>query len=400
MKRAEDLVDMHTHSSVGNTKLSGIVNLTQKYGPSSRIQLQRGDLVYDSPNFVVDQFDTVLKKMKKTKYPKSGGELALKKAVVMDLQREGHFGLGENNVTITYGGQDGLFSLCARYRGKNIAAFSPVWTCMLDNMIPYNELNLTTVPLEERNGELTFSRDKLDRALKGAHLFYLNNPHNPTGKVFSKEEVKEISSICRENDALLISDEAYKDIVFDGKKHFSAIDTDNDYAVSVFTFSKIFGTGYRVGYTVSRNPKILENLALINYTFSAGVATNNQHAFALALEEGEKIKNWKEFLVGDLQEKRDSMDEILRGTFSDMPKPQGAFYFYPRLALPNIVESKSERIFQKILERGVLVAPGPGFGEGQEEHLRLSYSMSDKETLREGAKLVTEAYADLKREAA
>ena len=112
----------------------------------------------------------------------------------------------------------------------------------------------------------------------------MNTPHNPTGKIFSDEEIKNIVEICKKYDKYILSDEAYERITFEGKKHFSPMQLDYDKIISVYTFSKTYAmTGWRLGYVVSRDKHITNLMKLADYTQTAGIPTYTQFAGAEAL---------------------------------------------------------------------------------------------------------------------
>ena len=111
--------------------------------------------------------------------------------------------LNRENILCTYGGQEGLqlafssFVSCDNegriVGGPRVLGFDPIWSCMLENILPYSGSSIGLVPFIEQRGNLDVDFETLERRLSEADILYLNNPHNPTGKVFSAEELREIN---------------------------------------------------------------------------------------------------------------------------------------------------------------------------------------------------------------
>lgn len=355
------------------------------------IRFQRGDLGIETPEYVKKAINEGLKKGL-TKYPKSGGEPWFKDAVINHLEESGIKDINRENVMATYGGQEGLQLVFSVFRRSRCLAFSPCWSCMLDNIFPYTETNYKLLPLK-KNFEIDF--DEFEKNLKHAEILYLNNPHNPTGRVFTHEELERINQLCKKYDVLIVSDEAYKDIVFDDNKFHSMLEFDNKNIVSVFTFSKSFAaTGFRTGYTVSRNSFIIEKMTLGDYSQTAGVVTFIQYAFKVALENKQERDRWLKSFVNELKERRDIAYEELKKFVKDVYKPGGTFYFFVNLKkfIDEEVKDYDEYILNLLLENGVAVTPGSAFGRNFEGFVRISTSALEKDLIKEGIKRIGEIF--------
>ncbi len=389
--------------SFNNIVLSQIVKISERVRERSVeferiykkpfIQFQRGDLDLDTPEYIKRAINEGLEK-NLTKYPKSGGEIWFKDAVINHLEEMGIKGIKRENVMATYGGQEGLQLLFSLFRGSKCIAFSPCWSCMLDNIFPYTETDYKLLSLKE-NFKIDF--DELEKNLKFVDILYLNNPHNPTGKVFTFEELDRINYLCKKYEVLIASDEAYKDIVFDENKFHSLLEFDNKDIVSVFTFSKTFAaTGFRTGYTVSRNSFIIEKMILGDYSQTAGIVTFIQYAFKVALENKEERNKWLKHFINELKERKDTAYSELKKFIKDVYKPRGAFYFF--VDLKNLIkenlENYDEYILDSLLKKGVAVTPGSAFGKDFEGFVRISISALGKELIREGIKRIRGSFTD------
>lgn len=328
-----------------------------------------------------------------TKYPKAGGELEPKKALLRKLKEKNKIeGLGPENVVITYGGQGSLHLSFHLFKGERVAGFSPVWSVILENFVPFSGINFLEIPFNSDfsvNFELL--EKTLSKSLNKVSAFYLNNPHNPTGKVFCEEELTRIAELCKKNDIFIISDEAYEDIVFDGKHtSMASLPVLKNYnnLITAFTFSKTFSmTGLRLGYAVTKNRIVAELIKKGDYTETAGVVTAIQQAANVAFSLDEEIKNRVEIFKKRRNKLYDGLKEI-EGI--EVVKPQGAFYFYPNFSnfIPKSLK-QGERdwyIYRLFLENGIATVPGCCFSkEGHFlENLRLSISATSVEEIDEG----------------
>jgi aspartate aminotransferase len=353
--------------------------------------LQRGELADPTPDFVVQATQRAVA-AGLTRYPKAGGEPWFKAAVIEHLEAEhGITGLGPEHVICTYGGQEGLQLVFGLLAGGRVLSFAPVWSCVLENTFPYTDYTLVTTDLKETGGRLEVDWADFEAKLPGVDVLYLNSPHNPTGKVFSREEIIRIDALCRRHGVRIVSDEAYKDFVFDGREHFSPLALGGDHIIGVYTCSKGFAsTGFRIGFTVCRDADLIHRLTLGEYTQTAGVVPFIQKAFAEALTDNDARPRWQSALREALQRRRDMICERLEPVFGDtLTRPEGAFYVFPNLAglVPEPVggERVSDVIVQRFLDHGIAVVPGTAFGdESYARHVRISFSGVSDEVLEAG----------------
>ena len=345
------------------------------------IYFQRGEVGYDVPGYIRHALTDALSKGL-TRYPKSGGEPWFKDAVIAHLEEDGITNIKKENVLCTYGGQEGLQLIFSLFRGCRVAGITPCWSCMLDNIFPYADIEFIQVPLTDYEVDW----NKVENALKHADIFYFNTPHNPTGKVFSEEEVRRLVALCASYNVFLVSDEAYKDIVFEGT-HFSPLKV-SDSVFSAFTFSKTYcATGLRTGYAVCRDPDLIQKLVRGEYTQTAGVATPLQYAFKEALRQKGARDNWISSYMKGLTERRDALVNNL--DTMKISSPDGAFYCFVDLNdyIPHQdVDDRDKYLLDLLMENGIAAVPGSAFGEGYEGFVRLSFSTLSADLVAEGAK--------------
>ncbi len=336
---------------------------------------QRGEIDFPTPSFVVEAAKRGLD-LGLTKYPKSGGEDFFKEAVAKRLRLDHEAeGIEPGHIIATYGGQEGLELSFKLF--KSGAGFSPTWSCALENFVPFAQLDFVEVPL---NRDFSVDFDRVESAVRGREFFYLNNPQNPTGKVFTESELARIVDICTKHGVFVISDEAYEKILYDGKRHYSLVRVPQENIISVFTLSKTFAmTGWRSGYVVTRHPKVAKLLRLGNYTQTAGVTTFLQYAAAEAMNNVEESRLAVATMVAEFERRRDALYEGMK----DLPgvrvdKPTGAFYMFPDFSefIPRDLKGTERHhyVYETLMEHGIASVYGSCFGKHFGDNVRLSFS--------------------------
>jgi aspartate aminotransferase len=384
-----------------NISLSPIVAISEEVNRKTSetgkdfILFQRGEIGFQTPQYIINALTEALKQGL-TKYPVSGGHIKLKKAIIQKLSSYNNVnGLDPDNIVVTHGGQEGLQLVFKLFEGKKAVAFAPVWSCVLENFVPYSRTNLTQIPLEN---DFSVNYDLLENEVKDAAFLYLNSPHNPTGKIFSKEEIERIVEICRKYGVYILSDEAYERIIFDGKKHFSPMQLDYQNIIAVCTFSKTYAmTGWRLGYLVSRNKKLTNIIKLGDYTQTAGVPTYTQFAGAEALSNSKMEKESVDKFMIEFSLRRDALYEGLKSIDGiKLPiKPEGAFYIFPDFTefVPKKINKEESKlhIYHKLIDAGVATVYGSCFGKYFQNNLRFSYSTTNLQQIEEGLSRIKQA---------
>ncbi len=384
----------HFHRSFTELGLSSIVAISEEVRRlegtgRSIVKFQRGDLNFATPQYVRDALVASLGRGR-TNYPKSGGEPNFI-AAVQAYHAEAGVQLERSQIVCVHGGQEGLQLAFGLFRGKKVLGFSPFWPCLTGNIFPYTETEFHTLELEETSRGITFDADRLEDALKKVDLFYFNSPHNPTGKVFTRDETKLIDQLCRKHGVLIISDEPYDQILFDGVKHTSMLEFENETTIVVLTMSKSFAaTGLRAGYVICRDPFVCDLFSRADYSQTAGVATPIQDAYAVALTDKVNRDAWLTSLRAELQQRRDLLWAELSPAFPGLVKPQGAFYFFPNvqhLVSPQ-VKDVDGHLLKLFLDNDVAIIPGGTFGK--EGYVRISFAATSAEQARIGGQKFAE----------
>lgn len=225
-------------------------------------------------------------------------------------------------------------------------------------------------------------------------LISICNPHNPLGKVYSKEVLKKISEIASAHDLWVMSDEIWSDIVYDDQEfhtYSSVSEQAKKKSFTVYGFSKSFGiAGLRIGAVLCNDQEILEDFiekSNFNSTIE-GVSTLSQIAGSVALE---RAKPWYKEFLNHLQQNRDLAFNILsRSEILSPNLPEATFVLFPKIK-NNLT---SDEFTRHVLQHGkVAVVPGSErwFGKGAEGHIRICFSTS-REILEEGLDRITKSF--------
>jgi aspartate aminotransferase len=207
----------------------------------------------------------------------------------------------------------------------------------------------------------------------------INTPSNPTARVFGRSELRELYDLCREKSVMIISDEAYEDLVYRGN-HFSvgSLERKPSAVISLFSLSKSYAmTGWRAGYIVGSERNVARVCKFLENTYTS-YPPFIQRASAYALTSGDRfISEFHEELAKRKKLAEEGLEKI-KGV--EHYKADGAFYLFPSYTARQKSIPLSKRILQ---EQGLAVLPGAAFGPHGERRLRVSFAGS-QETIQDG----------------
>jgi len=334
-------------------------------------QFEGGEPYMNTPDFVKEAMVRALSE-NKTRYASSSGIAELRAAIADKLRTKNNIPAQASDVIVLNGGMQGLFGAFQSVvnPGEEVLVFSPYWTPIKD-LIAHCQGKTILVPTSEARAqgfEKTLVRYVSDRT----RAIYYNTPQNPTGVVFTREEARAVSRFAQERDLIVIADEAYEDLVYDGEHcSIASIEGMFERTISVFTLSKSYAmTGWRLGYTAAAEPW-MTGLSKTTLYSSNGVSTPTQWAALAAFTtESNMLESNR---VAYLQ-RRDLLLAGLNELGLVCEKPAGAFYAFPDVSR---VSTDSREAAEILLDRAqVATVPGIVFGEHGEGHLRFSFSTS------------------------
>lgn len=318
-----------------------------------------------------------------THYTPAAGLMELREAISRKLLKEnGIIADPKTQIIVTPSGKLALYQALVSFLepGDEAMLLEPNWVSYKE-IVKMTGATCVSVPLRHEDN-FRITRDVLESKLTDkSKMVIICNPCNPTGRVFTEEEIQTLADFVDEHDLLLVADEIYEKLVYDGHRHISvgAIEKVKDRVITLNGFSKGYAmTGWRLGYSVASAPltKVMMKMQESTVTTSAAMV---QKAAVVAFDCEDDVQ----YMVADYKRRRDfivnSLNEIPR---IHCPMPEGAFYIFPKIDYKGM---NSFELCDYILEKAnVLVAPGDVFGEGGEKCIRIAYPAS-METLEKTA---------------
>ncbi|MEP6706504.1 MAG: aminotransferase class I/II-fold pyridoxal phosphate-dependent enzyme [Pyrinomonadaceae bacterium] len=334
-------------------------------------QFEGGEPYLNTPDYVKAAMAAALED-NKTRYAPSSGILELRAAIAAKLRDRNRIPAAEENVIVVNGGMQGLFGAFQSVVNPNdeVLVFSPYWTPIKD-LIAHCQGRTVLVPTKEarQNG---FASTLARYATEHSRAIYFNTPANPTGVVFSHQETEEVARFAQDRDLLVIADEAYEDLVYEGEHtSIAALEGMLDRAITTFTLSKSYAmTGWRVGYAVAGEPWMTGLRKTILYS-SNGVSTPTQWAALAAVTTS---SDFLQTSRAAYQVRRDLLLAGLNELGLPCEIPAGAFYAFPDVSR---LSSDSREAAELLLDRAqIATVPGAVFGPHGEGHVRFSFSTS------------------------
>jgi len=278
-----------------------------------------------------------------------------------------------NNIIVTPGGRFGIFCAFSALLnpGDEIITIEPAWPACND-CANYLAVKTRIVKTNlEQNWEPDIS--EIENQINiNTKIICLNYPNNPTGKILSNMTYKKIIDIARKKDIYVLSDEVYSNYAY--KPFQSVINFDYDKSILVGSFSKTFAmTGFRVGYAYSRDNQLIKKLIKIQALALTSVAEPMQFCALGALNSDPETHSMI------IQKRLDKMCELLKKLPFEFTLPEGAMYVFARISHDlNLTDLK---LVELLLNHGVAVAPGSGFGSNYSDYIRLSTCLEEKKMI-------------------
>ncbi|GCL49809.1 aspartate aminotransferase [Microcystis aeruginosa NIES-3804] len=317
----------------------------------------------------------------KTRYGPAAGEPGLRKAIAEKLLRDNQLAYNADNVIVTNGGKQSLYNLIMALieAGDEVIIPAPYWLSYPEMVTLAGGTSVIVNTSLENQYKIT--PEQLEAAITPkTKLFVLNSPSNPTGIVYTPEEIAALAEIVVEKDILVVSDEIYEKILYDGAIHRSIASFGPEiFQRSIISngFAKAFSmTGWRVGY-VAGPVEIVKAMTKIQGHSTSNVCTFAQYGAIAALESPQDCI---EEMVKAFSERRQYILERVRAIPElNCPTPNGAFYVFIDISQTGL---KSRDFCQKLLKTQK-VAAIPGIAFGADDCIRLSYA-TDLKTIEKG----------------
>jgi len=351
------------------------------------VSFGQGIPYFDTPKYIKKGIREALKEISTAKYTLEPGITELRELIAKDLFLSKNISgiQPKKEIMVTAGCQEAV--ACALLstidQGDEVLLFSPGFASHIEQVLQFGGIP-KFVPLIEKDGWRLEMKELEKKITKKTKVILFSNPSNPTGVVLSKKEIEGLVRIAKKYDLIIIADETYDFLVYDGVKYFSpaSISAIRDRVILCSSFSKRFAlTGYRVGYAFS-DSGIIDQMLKVHDALAICAPAISQKAALAGLKGPKKIvaglvdkfKFNRELMCGELDEMKDIFE---------YQKPMGAYYILAKYKVPKI---NSFELALKILkEAKVITIPGAAFGPTGEGHLRLSFACSPAE-IKEGFK--------------
>lgn len=356
-----------------------------------------GEPDFATPDHIVNAAKDALDKGY-TKYVAAAGLPALKKSVCAKFKRDNGLEYAPSQIVISNGGKHAILNAVAAVveEGDEVIIPSPYWLTYPEVVRFFGGVPVFVQTTRESGFKLT--PEQLEAAItpKTAMLIF-NSPSNPTGAVYSEEEVRALAEVCVKHDLCVLSDEMYEKLVYDGKKHFSIAQVSpemKENTIVVNGVSKSYAmTGWRLGYLAAAEP-VAKAIASFQSHATSNVNTITQYASIAALDGDEQPMREMVNAFAERREKTLALLDGLKPLGLDYVKPDGAFYvmlvcdkLYGRSIGGRTVGGSMD--FADMLLTYEKVAATPGICFGDDTCIRLSYALS-MEDIAEGLRRIAD----------
>jgi len=323
-----------------------------------------------------------------TKYTAVAGIPELLEAIQEKLKRDNNLYYELDEIIVSNGAKQSLFNIfaCLINKGDEVIIPSPFWVTYPE-LVKYHGGVPVTIETNESTG-FKITAEMLKNAITPkTKILILTTPSNPTGAVYTKEELTSLAEVLKDTNIWVISDEMYEKLIYDEKFVASASINEDmlNRTITVNGLSKSHAmTGWRFGYCASKNKELVKNMIKLQSQSTSNINSITQKAAIPALL-GEADAD-VEIMRKEFQKRRDYVYEAFNSINGlSAAKPTGAFYIFVN---HKSIEEDSMKFALKLLEeKGVAVVPGVGFGS--EGYFRFSFA-TDLDTIKEGIKRIEE----------
>ncbi|MCG3664198.1 pyridoxal phosphate-dependent aminotransferase [Aliarcobacter butzleri] len=352
------------------------------------LSFSAGEPDFDTPQIVKDAAIKAINEGQ-TKYTAVEGIIKTKQAIINKLKKDHNLDYKLEGIVISNGAKHSLFNLCQVLieNGDEVIIPSPYWVTYPEQVKYSGGVPVFIETDETTNFKIT--PEQLKKAITPkTKILMLNTPSNPTGSIYSKEELTAIGKVLEGTDIIVFSDEMYEKIIFNGKKFTAAAEVSADMynrTVTINGLSKAVAmTGWRFGYVATPNVALAKAMTKLQGQVTSNINTMTQYAAIPALE-GEADKDI-EMMRSEFEKRKDYIVKAINEIDGlSCYEPDGAFYVFINIKK---ISNDSMKFCADLLEqKGVALVPGLAFG--MEGYARFSFATS-LEVIKEGVKRIKE----------
>ncbi|MFD2681125.1 pyridoxal phosphate-dependent aminotransferase [Bacillus seohaeanensis] len=342
------------------------------------IGLGAGEPDFNTPQHIIDAANNSMVEGQ-TKYTPSGGLASLKDSIIQKFKTDQGIQYDASEIIVTNGAKHGLYTLfqVLLNDGDEVIIPTPYWVSYPEQ-VKLAGGNPVIVEGKETNS-FKITPEQLEASITtNTKAVIINSPSNPTGMLYTREELTALGEVCVKHNVLIVSDEIYEKLVYADHKHVSIAEISpklKEQTIIINGVSKSHSmTGWRIGYAAG-NSTIIKAMTNLASHSTSNPTTTSQYA-AIAAYEGTQEP------VETMRKAFEERLNVVYKTLEEIPgfqclKPQGAFYLFP-----NVVEAAQKTGYENVddfaksllEEAKVAVIPGSGFGSPN--NIRLSYATS------------------------
>jgi len=356
--------------------------------PARAIRMEMGEPDFPTPVHIQKAAAAAMRQ-NFTHYGNAYGEPVLREAVCMSLKRDFGVERKPENVLITSGGIEAIHVITATYlnRGDEVIIPDPEYSAYSDSVTLFGGTPVFA-PLKD---DFHINFEELEKKItKKTKIIFISNPGNPTGRVLSEDEIRNLARLVIEYELLLVVDEVYCKLLYDGIKFFSVCQLSEiqDRSILLNSFSKAYAmTGWRIGYMVA-HPQLIQDMVIFHKAMTTCPNVPAQIACAAALTSSQECVE----VMRREYEQRKRLVERKLSQISGLATPpcDGAFYFFPRFKH----SLTSKQMTKYLFDKGILVRSGTEFGANGQKHFRICFATS-MENLEKGMDRLRQALDEL-----
>jgi aspartate aminotransferase len=355
-------------------EVDNTIKRMQRAGIRDIISLGVGEPCFDTPIPIVRAAQHALENGM-TKYQPTAGDYGLREEICRKLKLENHIDSTVEDIIVTPGAKFAIYLFFQAFiePGDRVIILDPSWVSH-DAIPRMSGAEMVRIPSYAKD-DFQPNLDAIRKALEiPAKCIIVNSPCNPTGAVYPKDIIRKIVEMADDQGVLVLSDEIYESLVFEGEPYSPASEYKN--VITVNGFSKTYAmTGWRLGY-VTGPEEILEGMIKI-YQHSASCVTSFAQAGATEALRNPDAQTRVQAMITSFRHKHDLMMDLLQeSAFFSCKSAQGAFYCFPSYRIPKPSLDFAKELLEKV---HVATLPGSAFGDCGEYHLRLSYAATDED---------------------
>ena len=302
----------------------------------------------------------------------------------------------ETEITITAGGTQALHSTISTIitEGDEVILFEPAY----DSYAPVIKLNGgRPVYIKLKQKDYSIDWDDVNKAINSkTRLIIINTPQNPTGKIFSEDDISSLKKVVSGTKILILSDEVYEHIIFDGKEHNSIAKYPElrERSILVYSFGKMYhATGWKLGYCLAPE-KIMAEIRKIHQFTVFAVNTPIQHAISEFIDKEEEYLSLSSFY----QEKRDFFNKLMTDIGFDITPSSGTYFQV--VNFNNLTDETDVQLAERLVKKfGIAAIPMSSFYHNEENTKTLRFCFAKtNDVLQDAADKLSVFYADAKKQ--